>query len=1201
MPKFPFIVSRSVVGIVLAYAVMAGLWVIISDRLFSLLADDIVLLSRWQSYSWGGIAITGATLFYLIGRSEVNALKRAEAERELLLRHFENMMRYANDMIVLLDSRNAIVEANLRAADESGYPLAELIGMQGGRLIAPRAMAEFESKLQEPGESGGKMFEIALQRSNGSTFLAEASMRLLDIDGKPYRLFIMRNVSEQLRMREQLQQLAQQATQQSHLLNSMLEACPLRTLLYDYAGRIVQANEHALESFGIALDDVRGKTRAELGRPEQEVAAIEQLRLKVMESGKTQQQEVRTIAGAIEFLLTPIKDVYGAVEFILCSERDVTERFEQEKRILQLSQMYRTLSRSNQAIVHDQDRDTLFRDICRIAIEAGNFRLAWIGLVEKDTSAIRLVMQMGDSEEFLQSVTPTTDASLPAGRMVPGQAVREGCVRVCNDFVSDPNSQPWRDLIQQLGYQSAAAFPLRQDGAVVGVLALYAGEASYFTPPLIELLEEMAGDLSFALDSLAHEAERRSMERALRESEERWSFALEGVGDGVWDWNTQSNHMVYSPGYWSLLGFMPGEADASVEDFDARIHPEDRATVLDNTVKLLRGEVPAFHQEYRLRCKDGSYKWVLSRGRVMSRNAEGNALRVIGTVSDITARREAEKALRFANEVFENSGEAIVVTDGDNHILSVNRTFTEVTGYSADEVMGRNPSVLASGKQDRDFYQAMWGELNQQGRWQGEIWNQRKNGEVYPEWLSIRAVRDEDGKVSRYIGIFTDIGERKKAEERIHQLANYDVLTGLPNLSLLQNHLEQAISSAHRHHRQLALLALDIDRFKEINATLGHVAGDLLLQQVAQGLLNCVRRGQDTVARQRGGEFLVLLPDLGVDAAAKLAQAIIDGLSHSYKLDGGEAEMTTTIGISLFPEDGTDSATLIANAEAAMFHAKEDGRNRYKFYTHEMNAGTLQRLTLENSLRQAMEREEFLVYYQPQVDLKSGKVVGAEALLRWKHPEMDMVSPSTFIELAEESGIIVPLGEWMINMVCRQIRSWQQEGIRTVPVSVNLSSRQFRQHELPPRIETILQEHGVEPFFLEIELTENTAMQDIDESIRLIQRIKRCGIRVSIDDFGTGQTSLPNIKHLNVDKLKIDLSLVQDLVDDAEDSTIVRAIVSMAHSLRLEVVAEGVETQKQFDFLKVLNCDQMQGYLFSEALPAEEFAAVLREDRSLPL
>ena len=680
---------------------------------------------------------------------------------------------------------------------------------------------------------------------------------------------------------------------------------------------------------------------------------------------------------------------------------------------------------------------------------------------------------------------------------------------------------------------------------------------------------------------------------------ERWSYALEGSGDGVWDWDIPNNQMYYSPAYWEMLGFQPGEAEASVEDFDARVHPEDKPAVLEGTIHLLRGDVAAFVREYRVRCKNDAYKWVLSRGKVVKRFDDGQPARVIGTISDIAERKAIEIELQLAAQVYENISEAILVTDPENRILSVNPAFSKVTGYSTEEALGRNPRFLSSGRHDQEFYHKLWNALLHENGWRGEIWNRRKNGEVFPEWLSIKVVRDGNGKVSHHIAIFSDISESQQAAERIHYLANYDALTGLANRTLLQNQLAQAIAAAQRNHEQLALLSIDLDRFKQINDSLGQVSGDELLKQAADRL-KALAPEDGLVARHGGDEFHLLVPHANLDAATGLAEAVIEALSQAYPLEGHEVTVLPSIGISLFPEDGSDVAALIENAEAAMFHAKGQGGSRYQLFSPEMNASALQRMTMESSLRRALDQEEFHVRYQALIDPKRNRIVSAEALLRWKHPEMDMISPTVFIELAEESGVIVPLGEWMIRKVCQQIRAWQASGARVVPISVNLSSRQFSQANLPDQIATILEECEVDPYFLEIELTESTVMHDLDEAAQMIHRIKKLGIHVAVDDFGIGHSSLAYLKRFHIDKLKIDQSFVREVVDNADDSAIVRAIISMAHSLRLEVVAEGVETQKQLDFLKALNCDQIQGFLFSEALPPEEFAQLLSREQETP-
>lgn len=679
---------------------------------------------------------------------------------------------------------------------------------------------------------------------------------------------------------------------------------------------------------------------------------------------------------------------------------------------------------------------------------------------------------------------------------------------------------------------------------------------------------------------------------ALRESEQRWSFALEGSGDGVWDWNIPANTMFYSPTYLQILGYETDEAIASVEDFGVRIHPEDRTEVLDSTVQLLRGDIPVFSREFRLHCKDESYKWVLSRGKVIHRSAESQPERVIGTISDISARKQAEAELHLAAEVFARCAEAILITDRENRIISVNRAFTEITGYQPEDVIGQNPRILSAGRQGQAFYQAMWAALHTSGYWRGEIWNRRKNGRIYPEWLSISVVREPPGQISRYIAIFTDISDSKQAAERMQYLSTHDALTGLANLAQLQESLEQAIAKARAQHDHLSLISLSLNHLHETNQRSGHTAGDLLLKLTADRLQQLVP-ADNLVSRQSGEQFHILLYGMDIAGTRLIAQTILEQLSHFDLLDGTALEVFPCVGISLYPEHGTDAASLLKNADVAMFHLIESRRHGMQFYGPEMNAGALQQMTLENSLRQALAQEELQIHFQPLYDLKSNRIVSAEALLRWKHPEMDMVSPTLFIELAEESGVIIPIGEWMMQRICRQLHDWQTAGLRTVPISVNLSPQQFRQPELSRQIENLLKKNSINPFFIEIEITENTLTENLDESSQIIRQLKKGGIRVNVDDFGTGSSSLAHLKRFHIDKLKIDPSFIANLLDDADDSAIVRGMISMAHSMRIEVVAEGVETQKQLDFLKAINCDQVQGFFYSEALAAENFSRLL--------
>jgi diguanylate cyclase (GGDEF)-like protein/PAS domain S-box-containing protein len=566
----------------------------------------------------------------------------------------------------------------------------------------------------------------------------------------------------------------------------------------------------------------------------------------------------------------------------------------------------------------------------------------------------------------------------------------------------------------------------------------------------------------------------------------------------------------------------------------------------------------------------------------------------IGIIRDITERHRSEKELSLASKVFENMGEAIGVTDADNNYISINPAFTRITGYNPEEVIGKNPRFMSSGRHDDAFYERFWETLNTSGYWQGELWDRRKNGEEYPKWLSIVAVKDAQERIQNYIAVFSDISERKAADERINFMAHYDELTALPNRVLLHDRLLQAIIGAPRHKKKVAVLFLDLDRFKNINDTLGHSFGDLLLQAVAERLTESVRVS-DTVSRLGGDEFIVILHDLSETAHAGVAaQKIIDSLSSRFLIRDLELHTTVSIGISIFPDDGMANEELISNADVAMYRAKEIGRNNYQFFAQAMNDRSYERLTMENKMRRALERNEFILYYQPQINSETGQIIGAEALVRWRQPEMGLVSPGMFIPIAEECGLIVSIGEWVMREACRQNKEWQTEGFPPIPVAVNLSAVQFRQKNLTELVADALQQSGLESRWLELEITESGIMQNADAAVQTLHSLKKMGLKLSIDDFGTGYSSLSYLKTFPLDKLKIDQSFVRDITTNQDDAAIVGAIIGMARSLKLRVIAEGVETIDHLNFLNSSGCFEIQGYYYSKPLPADQFVKLLQ-------
>ncbi|MBK7675918.1 MAG: EAL domain-containing protein [Candidatus Accumulibacter sp.] len=569
---------------------------------------------------------------------------------------------------------------------------------------------------------------------------------------------------------------------------------------------------------------------------------------------------------------------------------------------------------------------------------------------------------------------------------------------------------------------------------------------------------------------------------------------------------------------------------------------------------------------------------------------ETETARLIGQdIWRIVNQRRAEDAQRLAASVFSASTSGICIAAADQRIVSINPALTAITGYSSDEIIGQTPKLFSSGRQRIAFYREMWNCISVRGVWRGEIWNRRKNGEVFPAWLTITAVRNGDGVVTHYIGSFYDITERKRSEEHINFLAHHDPLTRLPNRTLLDNRIRQAIARSRCNDDHTAVFFLDLDRFKLINDTLGHDTGDRLLARIAE-LLTEVLRETETVARLGGDEFIIVVPGLtDVTSAATLAGKVLEVVSSPQIIDERPLHVTPSIGISVYPDDGEDASTLLRNADTAMYHAKERGRNNFQFFTPAMNRVIQERAAIEHDLHSAVERDQFELFYQPQVNCRSGDVTGMEALLRWRHPQRGLISPDRFIPIAEETGLIVGIGEWVLRAACRQARCWRDAGHTDLRIGVNLSARQLQQTDLCEQIVTTLATWQLPPSTLELELTESMLMADTVTATALLHSLAELGIRMTIDDFGTGYSSLAYLKRFPVARLKIDRSFVRDLTTDANDAAIVRAIVAMADSLKMEVIAEGVETVAQLHFLESHGCPEVQGYLFSRPRPAAEF------------
>ncbi len=567
---------------------------------------------------------------------------------------------------------------------------------------------------------------------------------------------------------------------------------------------------------------------------------------------------------------------------------------------------------------------------------------------------------------------------------------------------------------------------------------------------------------------------------------------------------------------------------------------------------------------------------------------------------DISDRKRAEDALRLYAKVFENSGEAILITDRSNRIIAVNQALERDSGYCPEELLGKDPRVLSAHKTPRETYQLMWAALRESGYWQGELWDLRKDGMIYPKWAAISAIHDAKGELTNYIASFTDISERKAAEARIDHLAHHDALTGLFNRYSLENRLAQSLLAARRENQQLAVIFIDLDRFKVINDTLGHHVGDLLLIEVANRLSECVRES-DIVARLGGDEFVVTLTSLANDMdAALVAKKIVATLGDTYEIDGKQLHTTPSVGISLFPANGEDVDTLMKNADTAMYHAKEKGRNNFQFFSPAMTAAATERLELERDLRSALANSEFELHYQPQVCATQNLVRGVEALIRWRHPERGLIPPLKFIPIAEETGVIEAIGTWVLNEACRQMAAWRQAGFDLQHVAVNLSAHQLRSPDLVSQVQAAIAHFGLSPGELELEITESVAMEDPERAIGQLRALRDSGVELAIDDFGTGYSSLAYLKMLPIHTLKLDRAFVRDIESDENDAAISAATLALARNLGLRVVAEGVETEAQRDFLSSHACNLLQGYLFGKPEPADVLSAHWQGSLSMP-
>ncbi|MEX5574944.1 EAL domain-containing protein [Pseudomonas lijiangensis] len=678
----------------------------------------------------------------------------------------------------------------------------------------------------------------------------------------------------------------------------------------------------------------------------------------------------------------------------------------------------------------------------------------------------------------------------------------------------------------------------------------------------------------------------KQAQQQLQLSEEKFAKAFHSSPDGLVIARTSDGLLLeVNEGFCRMTGYSESQClERSGLDLQIWVDPNERQQLIkqlqqNGVVRDFRGQIRRLDGQVRL-CEMSSHPMLIAGEEC-----------IMTLARDITERQQMQEKLHLAATVFESTAEGVLITDTRQRINAVNRAFSEITGYGEEEALGQTPRLLASGQHDSAFYAAMWHQLGAEGHWQGEICNRRKNGELYPCWLTISAVRNKDRFITHFVAVFADISSLKHAQARLDYQAHHDPLTGLPNRTLFESRLHSALQHSEESGSLGAVLFIDLDRFKHINDSLGHPVGDLLLKGIAQRLKETLR-DIDTVARLGGDEFIVLLPGLLQPGDAHtIGSKLLACFTAPFQAGEHEFFMSASIGSCLFPTDGTDVATLVKNADAAMYRSKAKGRNRIESYTRDLTSQASERIALEQELRRAIERNELSLSYQPKTSLLTNRLVGAEALIRWSHPTFGEVPPEHFIPLAEENGMILQIGDWVLEHACRQMHEWRKIYAPFGPLSVNLAGAQLRQPNLLKRIEQLLADNGLEPGCLQLEITENFIMSQTEEALSVLHKLKKLGVQLAIDDFGTGYSSLSYLKRLPLDILKIDQSFVRGLPEDTHDAAIVRAIIALGRSMQLTIIAEGVENPEQQKFLTEQGCEQIQGYIVSLPLPPEEFCS----------
>ena len=957
-------------------------------------------------------------------------------------------------------------------------------------------------------------------------------------------------------------------------------------IVLDLNGYILDINNSGHERLGYAKAEMVGKHISQFDAPEfagqvpKRFADIQALGSAVFETA-----HVHRNGSVIPVEVNAKVISLDGEDYVFSVIRDITERKEKDKRLHFQTKIYTALFYTNQALLDCKTEKDLFDKICQIAVDFGGMAMAWIGRADELNGQIKIEARYGDGQGYLDGLVISSQADVPEGRGCTGTAYRENSPVICQDFANDPMTKPWHDRARPYGWRSSAAIGIPRGGRNHSVITFYHYEKNAFSREIVQLLEEMARNIGHALDSFDLEEEKRKAFQSLEENANRYRNIIQTSLDGFWMLDMKGRILEVNEAYLKRSGYTRQELlQRHIQDVESWMDDADSGERLRDLIST--GYV---RFETKHRAKDGNF-WPVEVSAVYLPQEDGH---ILCFMHDMTRRYRSDNELRIAASVFQ-SQEAMMVTDAERRIIRVNEAFTRITGYHLEEVIGKDPSILQSGAHAASFYRQMWEKIRREGSWQGEIWDKRKNGEIYPKWLTISSVKGKGETVTHYVGSFTDLKEYREAQDKIQNLAFYDQLTGLPNRRLLLEQLERALAVSGRNQLYGAILYLDLDHFKVINDTQGHDIGDEVLQETARCIQAALKQVH-TIARIGGDEFVVLLEDINEDPELAAAQAklvgdqLLEVLGKVIVVNGKDYHGSVSIGVSLFRGSHDGIHELLKRGDVAMYEAKKAGRNALRFFDPVMQETLERRTQLEFDLRHALEGGQLQLHYQKRVG-RGGRVRGAEVLLRWNHPRQGLVSPLDFIPLAEETGLIIPIGKWVLEESCRQLRAWKGNAkTRNLILSVNISALEFKQPDFVNTVKQLLVRTGINPSLLALEITESMLLENMEDFIDKMRQLREMGLSFALDDFGTGYSSLSYLKRLPINELKIDKSFVKDLGVDKNDDAIVQTIIQMGKTLGMEVIAEGVETQTHCEMLGRYGCHNYQGYLFGRPVPLEIF------------